>query len=48
MVSEEARRRACLYEPHGDWENASIEIITRVRKTRIERVLTLERQKCDD
>lgn len=39
---EEARRRACLFDPYGGWENATIEIITRVRASRIERVLAIE------
>jgi hypothetical protein len=41
---EAARQRAYFYDPHGGWENASIEIITRVRATRIERILAIERQ----
>ena len=40
---EEARLRARLFEPHGGWEKASIEIITRVRRTRTNQVLAIER-----
>lgn len=40
---EEAVQRAQLYEPNGGWEHASVEIITRVRASRIARVLAMDR-----
>ena len=45
FTPELARRRACLFDPKSNWENAKIEIITTVRGTRIERVLAIERNK---
>ncbi len=44
FTPEEARQRAHMSDPEGDWLEAQIEIITMVRNTHIERVLTQEKK----
>ena len=39
----DAITRARIFDPNGGWENATVEIITKVRSTRTARVLALER-----
>lgn len=44
FTPEQARQRAHMFDPEGDWLDAHIEIITMVRNTRIERVLAQEKR----